>query len=47
MGASTWALGIHMWTPSRGILTINAIIQAGHRMLLLDHVWLIGEELLG
>lgn len=43
MGASTWALGSHRWTPYRGILTMNAIIQASHRMLL-DHVWLIGEE---
>lgn len=42
MGASTWALGSHRWTPYRGILTIKAVMQASHRILL-DHVWLIGE----
>lgn len=43
MGASTWALGSQRWTPYSGILTIKAMIQANHKMLL-DHVWLIGEE---
>lgn len=42
MGASTWAFGSQRWTPYKGILTIKAIIQANHSMLL-DHVWLIGE----
>lgn len=42
IGASTWALGSHRWTPYNGILTIKAIIQANHRILL-DHVWSIGE----
>lgn len=44
MGASTWALGSHKWTPYKGILTMKAMMQANHRMLL-DHVWLIGKEL--
>lgn len=42
MGASTWALGSHRWTPYSGILTKKAIVQASHRMLL-DHVWSIDE----
>lgn len=43
MGASTWALGSHRWTPYSGILTMKAIMQANHRILS-DHVWSIGEE---
>ncbi len=43
IGASTWALGSHRCTPYRGILTMKAMIQASHRVLL-DHVWLIGGE---
>lgn len=30
MGASTWALGNHRWSPYRGILTIKAIMQPSH-----------------
>lgn len=37
IGASTWALGNHRWTPYKGILMRNAIMHASHRMLL-DHV---------
>lgn len=44
IGASTWALGSHKWTPYRGILIRNAIIHASHKMLL-DHVVLSGELL--
>lgn len=36
-------MGSHRWTPYSGILTMKAIIQASHRILL-DHVWSIGEE---
>lgn len=36
MGASTWALGSHRWTPYKGILTMKAMMQASHRILL-DH----------
>lgn len=36
MGASTWALGSHRWTPYKGILTMKAMMQANHRILL-DH----------
>ena len=43
IGASTWALGSQRWTPYKGILTIKAMIQASHRMLL-DHVCFIGKE---
>ncbi len=43
IGASTWALGSQRWTPYKGILTLKAMIQASHRMLL-DYVWFIGEE---
>lgn len=42
MGASTWALGSHRWTPYSGILTMKAIIQASHRMLS-DHVWSVDD----
>lgn len=41
-GASTWALGSHRWTPYNGILIINAIMHANHRMLF-DQELLIGE----
>lgn len=34
MGASTWALGSHKCSPYRGILTINAMMHAIHRILL-------------
>lgn len=44
MGASTWALGSHRWIPYRGILTMKAIIQASHRILL-DHVRSIDGQL--
>lgn len=37
IGASTWAFGSHRWTPYSGILIMNAIMHANHRMLL-DHV---------
>lgn len=37
IGASTWAFGSHRCTPYNGILIINAIMHANHRMLL-DHV---------
>lgn len=43
MGASTWALGSHRWTPYKGILTMKAMMQANHRILL-DHARLIDEE---
>lgn len=36
MGASTWAFGSQRWTPYKGILIMNAIMHASHRMLL-DH----------
>lgn len=36
IGASTWAFGSHRWTPYKGILIINAIMHASHKMLL-DH----------
>ncbi len=36
IGASTWALGSHRWKPYNGILTMNAIIHASHRILF-DH----------
>lgn len=48
IGASTWALGNHRCTPYRGILTMNAIIHANHRILL-DHVggkgWVVRERI--
>lgn len=34
IGASTWAFGSHRWTPYSGILIINAIMHASHRILL-------------
>lgn len=34
IGASTWAFGNHRWTPYSGILIINAIMHANHRILL-------------
>lgn len=37
IGASTWAFGSHRCTPYNGILIMNAIMHASHRMLL-DHV---------
>lgn len=37
IGASTWAFGSHRCTPYSGILIMNAIIHASHKMLL-DHV---------
>lgn len=33
MGASTWALGSHKWTPYRGIFTRKAIRQPVHHSL--------------
>lgn len=42
IGASTWALGSHRWTPYNGILIMKAMMQANHRMLL-DHVWSMNE----
>lgn len=46
IGASTCALGSHKWTPYSGILIINAIIHANHRILL-DHVWSRGVKVSG
>lgn len=46
IGASTWAFGSHKCTPYSGILIMNAIIQANHRMSF-DHVWFMGEEFSG
>lgn len=34
IGASTWAFGSHRCTPYNGILIINAIMHASHRILL-------------
>lgn len=32
IGASTWAFGNHRWRPYRGIFTMNANINASHKI---------------
>lgn len=44
MGASTWAFGSHRCRPYSGNLTMNAMMQASHSMLL-DHVGKRGDAL--
>lgn len=39
IGASTWAFGSHRCTPYNGILIINAIMHASHRILLVHVVF--------